>query len=97
MKKNKNSVQKEVGAKKKAGEACDEMVAEVKSLGETIEQMEKQQEETKTQLDSLLGKIGRDYTYYVHMKNNFCKDFYPKATSWTTLFLLVKTKTLIIA
>lgn len=58
MKKNKNSVQKEVGAKKKAGEACDEMVAEVKSLGETIEQMEKQQEETKTQLDSLLGKIG---------------------------------------
>ena len=58
LKKSKNAVQKEVGIKKKAGQECDAQVAEIQSIGVTIEAKEKEQDETKALLDSLLGKIG---------------------------------------
>ena len=36
LKKKKNAVQKEVGIKKKAGQECDDQIAEVKSIGEEV-------------------------------------------------------------
>jgi len=58
LKKNKNSVQKAVGEKKKKGEECDEMVLEVKRIGEEIVLKEQEQDSVKTTIDSMLGKIG---------------------------------------
>ena len=79
MKKNKNAVQKEVGIKKKAGQECDAMVAEVKALGETIEKMEKEQDETKTLLDSLLGKIGTEFYFFVSIVIHKCNCGIPSS------------------
>ena len=39
-----NIVQKEVATKKKANEPCDEMVAEIKTIGDEIIAAEKEQE-----------------------------------------------------
>lgn len=57
LKKERNAVQKQVAAKKKAKEECDDMVAQIKSIGETIVQRETEQTELKTKLDSMVGKI----------------------------------------
>jgi seryl-tRNA synthetase len=70
LKKRRNAVQKEVGLKKKAGEPCDEMVADIKNLGDEIEQKEKEQDETKSLVDSMLSKIGNIVDDSVHISNN---------------------------
>jgi hypothetical protein len=36
LNKKRNSVQKEVGVKKKAGQECDDQVLEIKNIGETL-------------------------------------------------------------
>jgi seryl-tRNA synthetase len=58
MKKKRNQVQKEVAIKMKAKEPCDELVAEIKTIGEEIVAAERQQQELKTSVDSLLSKVG---------------------------------------
>ena len=58
MRKARNTVQKEVGKKKKAKEECDDQVAEIKAMGERIDAMEKEKVELKVALDKKLGTIG---------------------------------------
>ena len=58
MRKSRNAIQKQVGAKMKAKEPCDEMVAEIKQIGEAIVKMEEEQKVTKIELDRMIGKVG---------------------------------------
>ena len=53
-----NAVQKVVAGKKKAGEPCDELVAEIKTFGEEIDSIEKAQGALRVEIDKLVGKIG---------------------------------------
>ena len=58
LKKQRNAVQKRVGVKKKAKEECDDLVAEVKAIGEQILRVESEQVNMKKLIDEKLGKIG---------------------------------------
>jgi seryl-tRNA synthetase len=58
MRKARNTLQKEVGKKKKAKEECEDQVAEIKAMGERIDSMEKEKVELKVALDKKLGTIG---------------------------------------
>lgn len=58
MKKDRNAVQKQVGAKKKAKEPCDELVAQIKQFDIRIAQAEAEVVVMKKNLDSMVGKIG---------------------------------------
>jgi len=58
LKKQRNSVQKEVATKKKAKEPCDELVAQIKSLGDSIDQKEIQQAELKIVVDKKVNLVG---------------------------------------
>jgi hypothetical protein len=51
LRKARNALQKEVGKKMKAKEACDELVAQIKSIGEDITKAEADQKELKTVID----------------------------------------------
>ena len=58
MRKSRNAVQKQVATKMKAKEPCDEMVAEIKQIGEAIVQKEEEQKQIKIELDRMIGKVG---------------------------------------
>ena len=58
LKKDRNTVQKEVGKKKKAKEECDDMVAQIKEIGMKIEAMEKEKIDLKALVDKKLKTIG---------------------------------------
>lgn len=58
IRKERNTVQKEVANKKKAGQPCDDLVAEIKRLGDEITKVEDEQKLLKEQVDSMVGKIG---------------------------------------
>lgn len=58
LKKQRNLVQKDVATKKKAGEPCDEMVAQIKTIGEDIVGVETEQKNLKIEIDKMIGKIG---------------------------------------
>jgi seryl-tRNA synthetase len=58
LRKNRNNVQKSVATKKKAGEPCDALVAEIKKIGDDIEATENRQKELKVEVDKLLNKVG---------------------------------------
>ena len=58
MRKTRNAVQKQVGTKMKAKEPCDDMVAEIKQIGEAIVQKEEEQKLIKVELDRMIGKVG---------------------------------------
>lgn len=58
MRKNRNAVQKQVATKMKAKEPCDDMVAEIKQIGEAIVQKEEEQKLIKVELDRMIGKVG---------------------------------------
>jgi len=58
LKKKRNQVQKDVATKKKANEPCDEMVLEIKNIGDIIDQTEKLQTDVKVEVDKLLNKVG---------------------------------------
>lgn len=58
LKKTKNIVQKAVATKKKAKEPCEEMVAEIKTLGETIVAREAEQKQIKIDCDKKVGLVG---------------------------------------
>jgi len=68
-----NSVQKEVGKKKKAKEECDDLVAEIKRIGEVIDGLEAQKAEMKIIIDKKLGSIGNivDDSVPVHTNEDF--------------------------
>jgi len=70
MKKRRNAVQKDVGDKKKKGEPCEEMVSEIKVIGEEITQTEKEQQDLKVVIDSLVQKIGNIVDDSVPISNN---------------------------
>ena len=53
LKKRRNQVQKEVAAKKKAGEECEAMVKEIKDIGDTIDAKEVEQKELKVVVDKV--------------------------------------------
>ena len=58
LKKDRNALQKQVGAKKKAKEPCDEMVADIKRMDGEIAKAEADVIVLKKTLDSMLSKIG---------------------------------------
>lgn len=58
LKKKRNKVQKEVAIKKKSNLPCDEMVLEIKTIGDEIVQVEKEQQELKLLIDSMVNKVG---------------------------------------
>ena len=53
LKKRRNQVQKEVAAKKKAGEECEVQVKEIKDIGDTIDAKEVEQKELKVAVDKV--------------------------------------------
>lgn len=53
LKKRRNQVQKEVAAKKKAGEECEAQVKEIKEIGDTIDAKEVEQKELKVAVDKV--------------------------------------------
>lgn len=58
LKKARNAVQKDVGAKKKAGEECEAQLAEIRALDEAVSGKEAEQRERKVALDRLVSKVG---------------------------------------
>ena len=58
LRKKRNAVQKEVGTKMKAKEACDDLVAQIKSIGDEITKVEEEQKRVKIEVDKLVGKVG---------------------------------------
>ena len=58
IKKEKNKIQKEVGKKMKAKEPCEEMIAQVKQLGEDAVQKEKEMNEHGAKVKKMLTTIG---------------------------------------
>ena len=58
LKKSRNVTQKEVGNKKKNNEACEDQVEEIKKIGLEIDSNEKEQQELRISIDSLLLKVG---------------------------------------
>mmetsp|Transcript_23496 Transcript_23496/g.39289 ORF Transcript_23496/g.39289 Transcript_23496/m.39289 type:complete len:637 (+) Transcript_23496:61-1971(+) len=58
LRKKRNAVQKEVATKKKAKEPCDELVAQIKSIGEETTQVENAQKALKVEIDKLVNTIG---------------------------------------
>lgn len=58
LRKDRNSVQKEVATFKKAGQPCDELVAKIKAMGDQITATELEQKTLKVVIDKLVGTIG---------------------------------------
>ena len=58
LRKQRNAVQKEVGAKMKAKEPCDAMVADIKRIGDEIVALEEAQKLVKTEVDKMLSQVG---------------------------------------
>jgi seryl-tRNA synthetase len=58
LRKKRNAVQKEVGTKMKAKEACDDLVAQIKAIGDEITKVEEEQKRVKIEVDRLVGKVG---------------------------------------
>lgn len=58
LRKRRNAVQKEVAGKKKSGEPCEELIAEVKSIGEEITATETEQKALKIEVDRKINTIG---------------------------------------
>ena len=58
LKKRRNAIQKEVAVKKKAGEACEEMVSQIKTIGDEIVAAESKQADLKVEIDKMVNKIG---------------------------------------
>ena len=58
LKKERNTIQKQVAEFKKAKQECEEQVGKIKSIGEEIIVLEKEQEELKSNINKLLSKIG---------------------------------------
>lgn len=58
LKRDRNKIQKEVGAKKKAKQPCDDMVAQIGEIGKNITRVETEQKELKVVLDKKIGTIG---------------------------------------
>ncbi len=80
IRKKRNLVQKEIGNKKKAGEQCDELVAEGKALGEEILAAEAEQKALKVEIDKMVGKIGNIVDDSVPIHNN--EDFNRVERKW---------------
>jgi seryl-tRNA synthetase len=74
MRKQRNIVQKEVATKKKAGEPCEEQVAEIKRIGDEITGTELRQKELKVVIDQLINKIGNIVDDSVPFGNDEDKD-----------------------
>eukprot|EP01036_Dinobryon_divergens_P023761 gene23761-32147_t len=58
LKKQRNIVQKDVATKKKANEACDDLVAKIKSIGDEILATELEQKQIKVEIDAMVSKVG---------------------------------------
>lgn len=58
IKKEKNKIQKEVGKKMKAKEPCEDMIAQVKKLGEDAVQREKEMNDHAARVKKMLSSIG---------------------------------------
>jgi len=58
LKKKRNQVQKDVATKKKAGEPCDDLVAQIKAIGDEIDKTEQTKDALKSEVDKLVNKIG---------------------------------------
>lgn len=58
LRKKRNAVQKDVATKKKANEACEDLVAEIKAIGEEIAAAEAEQKALKIEVDRLVGTVG---------------------------------------
>jgi len=58
LRKQRNAVQKEVGAKMKAKEPCDAMVADIKRIGDEIVALEEAQKTVKAEVDRMLTHVG---------------------------------------
>jgi len=53
-----NKIQKDVATKMKAKEPADELVAQIKAIGEEVLLLEAEQKELRVQVDKLLNKVG---------------------------------------
>jgi seryl-tRNA synthetase len=58
LRKKRNAVQKEVATKKKANLPCEDMVAEIKSIGEEVTLIENEQKQLKIDIDRMVGTVG---------------------------------------
>jgi seryl-tRNA synthetase len=76
----KNAKQKEVGAKKKAKEPCDELVAEVAALKAKVVELEKEVEEVEIKLKKKFNHIGNLVDDTVPVSNDEEKDSQVVAT-----------------
>lgn len=74
LRKQRNLVQKEVATKKKAKEPCDDMVAQIKSIGEEITATENKQKTLKVEIDKMVGTIGNIVESSVPVSNDEDKD-----------------------
>lgn len=73
-KKQRNAVQKEVATKKKKGEACDDLVAQIKSIGDDILKVEAEQKLLKIVVDKLVGTVGNIVELTVPVSQDEDKD-----------------------
>ena len=74
LKKERNAIQKQIAAKKKAKEECDDMVKQTKDIGERIAQEEARQVELKAQIDTMVGTIGNLVDLSVPVSKDEDKD-----------------------
>lgn len=58
LKKKRNQIQKDVATKKKAGEPCDDLVAQIKAIGDQIDKAEVDKDALKAEVDKMVNKIG---------------------------------------
>jgi seryl-tRNA synthetase len=75
LRKGRNAVQKEVGKKMKAKESCEELVAQIKILGEGITKAEADQKDLKTIIDKKVGSIGKREPI-THTLSNYLTIYY---------------------
>jgi seryl-tRNA synthetase len=82
LRKDRNAVQKDVATKKKAGEACDDLVARIKSIGEEIVAKELEQKQLRVEVDALVNKVGNIVEASVPVSDN--EDFNRVERTWGT-------------
>ena len=58
LRKKRNAVQKDVATKKKANEACDDLIAETKAIGDEVTATELEQKTLKAEVDRLVSTVG---------------------------------------
>eukprot|EP01038_Epipyxis_sp_PR26KG_P005387 gene5387-7470_t len=58
LNKKRNTIQKEVGNKKKNNEFCDDLIEQIKSIGDEIAVITTNQKNLKVEIDKMINKIG---------------------------------------